>query len=238
MVTFAICEDEPYFSAKLESLLAEYGCRRKFKPLVRRFTGGEALLHSGREFDIILMDIRLPGADGLEIVQRLRECGSGSQLIFITAYPEYVFRAFDVDAVHYLVKPVSADRLFAALDKAVIRAKAARETAYLVVNAAGGSRKIAFRELLYCEAMDHQITIHTLTGEVRFFGTLDSIQEQLDSRFYRCHRSFLVNMEFVTALEPGSAVLEGGGKALVSRRKQQAFAHRLLEICRKGAMQE
>lgn len=238
MITFAICEDEPYFSEKLEMQLTEYGSRRKLQSSIHRFPGGEALLRSGRQFDIVLMDVRLPGADGMEITQCLRESGSGSQLIFITAYPEYVFRAFDVDAVHYLVKPVAEEKLFAALDKAVSRAAAARETAYLVVNTAGGSRKIDLQELLYCEAMDHQITVHTMTGEVRFFGTLDRVEEQLDSRFYRCHRSFLVNMELVTALEPGTAVLEGGGKALVSRRRQQDFARRLLEICREGATQK
>ena len=82
--------------------------------------------------------------------------------------------------------------------------------------------------------MNHQITVHTLTEQFQFFGTLDSIQDKLDDRFFRSHRSYLVNMDHVVDKQSGFAIVTGGDKVLIARRKQQEFTQHLLEICRKG----
>lgn len=233
MITVSICEDESYFVSELKKMLDEYCSLREIHVSISTFSDGEELLASNQVADIILMDIKLPTSNGMEIIRHLRDLGSDSQVIFITAFQKYVFQAFDLDAVHYILKPVSEEKLFSALDKAIKRVAANRGKTLLITSGTTASR-VPLKDILYCEAMNHQITVHTLTEQVQFFGTLDAIEEKLDERFFRCHRSYIVNMDHVIDKQPGSAIMEGGDHILISRRKQQEFTQKLLEICRKG----
>lgn len=233
MITVSICEDEAYFMDELCKLLDKYCNSREIHASISSFSNGEELLASNRMADIILMDIKLPTGNGMEIIRHLRNLGSESQVIFITAFQKYVSQAFDLDAVHYILKPVSEEKLFSAMDKAIKRVALNSGKTLLITNGTTASR-VPLKDILYCEAMNHQITIHTLTEQVQFFGTLDAIQEKLDERFFRCHRSYIVNMDHVIDKQPGSAIMEGGDHVLISRRKQQEFMQKLLEICRKG----
>ena len=233
MITVSICEDEVYFMSELNKLMDKYCDSRKIHASIVTFLDGEKLLASSQMSDIILMDIKLPGNNGMEIVLHLRERGSDSQVIFITAFQKYVFQAFDLDAVHYILKPVSEEKLFSALDKAIKRIASNNGETLLITNGTSASR-VPLKDILYCEAMNHQITVHTLTEQIQFFGTLDAMQEKLDDRFFRCHRSYIVNMNHVIDKRLGSAIMEGGDYILIARRKQQEFTKRMLEICRKG----
>jgi len=233
MLSFAVCEDEACFTTVLERLLHQYAESRKTGLAIQCFTDGEALLHSRQPFDVILMDIKLPGMNGTDIMRQLRDRGNRSQLIFTTAYPEYALEAFVLDTIHYLLKPVTAENLFPAVDRAVSRIPH-KDEKYLLLSKTGGVTKLKLKEILYCEAFDHQIIIHTLSGKIQFFGSLDALQKELDGRFFRCHRSYIANLDFVVDTEAGAAVFEGGGKALISRRKRQEFTRRLLASCRKG----
>lgn len=232
MISFAVCEDEDYFASKLETMLRQYAKRINSSLSIHRFLDGEALMQSRQPFDVILMDIRLSGEDGISVMRRLRETGNSSQLLFITAYPEYALEAFSLDTVHYLMKPVDEANLFPALDRAVKRIASEAEKVF-VLSKGNSLTKIRMNEILYCESLDHQIILHSLTGNLQFSGALDTVQKQLDGRFFRCHRSFLVNMDYVTGTDADSALLRGGGKVLVSRRRRQEFTHLLLESCRK-----
>lgn len=232
MISFAVCEDEDYFASKLETLLRQYAKEKNTGISVRRFTNGEALMQSKKPFDIILMDIMLSGEDGVTVMRRLREAGNGSQLLFITAYPEYALEAFSLDAVHYLIKPVEEANLFPALDRAVRRIASEKEKVF-VLSRGNSLIRIRMKEILYCESLGHQIILHSLTGTLQFSGTLDAVQKQLDGRFFRCHRSYLVNMDYVTEADADTAFLKGGGKAMISRRRRQEFNHFLLESCRR-----
>lgn len=233
MITVSICDDEAYFVSELKKLLDEYFSSRGICSSILAFSDGEELLASGQVLDIILMDIKFPESNGMEIVQRLRDRGSDSQVIFITAYQKYVFQAFDLDAVHYILKPISAPKLFSALDKAIKRISSDNNKTLLVSNGASASR-IPLKSILYCEALNHQITVHTQAEQFQFFGTLDSLQDKLDGRFFRSHRSYLVNMDHVIDKQTGFAIVTGGDKILIARRKQPEFTQRLLDICRKG----
>ena len=121
MVTVGICEDESWFADDLKEKTEQYLKERGLAGLVHMFENGEELLRTAGELDIVLMDIRLPGRDGMRIVKSMRDLGSGSQVIFVTSYGEYVFQAFDMDAVHYILKPVDREKLYGALDKALRR---------------------------------------------------------------------------------------------------------------------
>lgn len=231
MLIVAICEDEPYFLADLKNMAETYLRNRMLDAQILTFSSGEELLAWDGKPDILLTDIKLPGKDGMEVAEHLRNAGYDSPVIFITSYREYVFSAFDLDAVHYLLKPVKAEKLHKAMDKAVKRLGGSGEKRVLLTKGDTAFR-IRFRDILYCEVFDHQLFIHTKTENFQVSGTLDAFAKQLDSRFFRCHRSYLVNMDAVVEKREGAAIVAGGGEVLVSRRKQQEFTKRLLKACR------
>lgn len=233
MLEVVICEDDFYFADRLRELAETYLQEKKLEATLTVSQDGESLLQAGAMPDLILMDIKLPGKSGMEIMEQLRQRGSTSQVIFITAYPEHVFHAFDLEAVHYLLKPVNAQRLYPVMDKAVKRALSRKEPCLLL--AAGTEvRKLPLKEVLYCEVFGHQVLIHTATGNASFPGSLDSLEERLDSRFFRCHRSYLVNMDYVVGKEAGAAKLAGGDTVLIARRRETEFTKRLLDSCGEG----
>lgn len=232
-MTIVICEDEFHFAAHLQDIVRQYLQQKELSATVLLYSSGEEFLCSNSTPDIILMDIKLSGKNGMDTMKSLRAAGCRSQVIFITAYPEYVFQAFDVDAIQYLEKPINQTKLFSALDKAWSRAMSDQGKTILLTSRATVSR-VRIKDIVYCEVFNHQTILYTMTGRYSYSGTLDSLEPKLDNRFFRCHRSYLVNLDYVVDKEPGVAVLVGGSKVFISRRKQQEFTMRLLESCRRG----
>lgn len=226
MNSLAICEDDSYMLEKLQKIAELYVKKRNLHTNIRVFLSGEDLMKEPFSYDILLLDLKLPGIDGIEVAKRF---GGRSQIIFVTAYKEYALNAFDVGAVHYLVKPVTKEKLFLALDRATERIVRA-EPRTIVLTGNGNLKKISIDHILCCEVYDHQVCIHTADGDYEYTGSLDSLEEKLDARFFRCHRSFLVNIQHIVRQEKGMAVVAGGHKVMVSRRRQQELMRRLLSF--------
>ena len=233
-----ICEDEMYFASQLKDIINQYLHQKQYNATILFYANGEDLLYSGISPDIILMDIKLPGKNGMNIMnimKRLQENGYNSQVIFITAYQEYVFEAFDIDAIHYLEKPLNQQKFFAAMEKAWKRAVSDNAKTILLNNRAVIT-KVRLKDIVYCEVFNHQVNhqviIHTMTEQHQYFGTLDTLEKELDNHFFRCHRSYIVNLDYIVDKKPGIAVLADGRQVFVSRRKQREFAMRILESCK------
>lgn len=226
MIIVAICEDERYILEELRKKVEKYINRKSLDASIKTFMSGEELLKAKKKFDIILLDLMLPGIDGLEVA---RQISCRSRIIFVTSYREYAVEAFDANAVHYLVKPVTEERLFLALDRAVNQTEQ-MDNQSLTLMKSGKTQVIFIRDILYCEVFNHQVRIHTVHGTYDYFGTLDMLETKLDERFFRCHRSFVVNMSCVAGQEKGVAILTNGEKIFISRRKQTDFIQRLLNF--------
>ena len=226
MIVVAICEDEGYILEELRKKVEKYINRKSLDASIKTFTSGEELLKAKKKFDIILLDLMLPGIDGLEVA---RQISCRSRIIFVTSYREYAVEAFDANAVHYLVKPVTEERLFSALDRAVNQTEQMDNQALTLIKS-GKTQVIFIRDILYCEVFNHQVRIHTVHGTYDYFGTLDMLETKLDERFFRCHRSFVVNMSCVAGQEKGVAILINGERIFISRRKQADFMQKLLNF--------
>lgn len=226
MIIVAICEDERYILEELRRKVEKYINRKSLDASIKTFMSGEELLKAKKKFDIILLDLMLPGIDGLEVA---RQISCRSRIIFVTSYREYAVEAFDANAVHYLVKPVTEERLFLALDRAINQTEQ-MDNQSLTLMKSGKTQVIFIRDILYCEVFNHQVRIHTVHGTYDYFGTLDMLETKLDERFFRCHRSFVVNMSCVAGQEKGVAILTNGEKIFISRRKQTDFIQRLLNF--------
>ena len=168
----------------------------------------------------------LPGISGIEVAKQLYR---KSRIIFITFYEKYALDAFEVDAVHYLIKPVSDERLYLALDRAIGRLEQIDHKMLTLVKA-GKTRIIDIHDILYCEVFNHQVIIHTMQDAYDYPGSLDMLENELDGGFFRCHRSYIINMKYVIGREEGTAIISRGDRILVSRRKQTEFMQRLLRF--------
>lgn len=233
MLSIAVCEDERYFSDRIITLLNHYLKEKKMEASIESCASGEELLAAKPNYDIILMDIVLPGLNGIETMGRLRERGYRGQVIFITAYKRYVFQAFDVDAVHYILKPVEKEKFFSAMEKAIKRGEFDNGRSLFLVKDNLNTR-VFVKDILYCEVHDHSISVETIYGQFFCAGTLGALEEQLGGGFFRCHRSYIVNMSYVMDRNGQVATMAGGKTVYVSRRKSQEFERRLLEAGRKG----
>lgn len=231
LIQIAICEDETYMLNDIKIKINEYLKKVEIEARIFSFNSGIALIHSNEYFDIIIMDIKMSELNGMETVRLLRKDGINSQVIFVTSSNEYVFQAFDVDAVHYLMKPVSNKDLFRALDKAVKHTEEVDKQS-ITITKGGLVRIIHFRDIVYCEAIDHKIYICTSNSKVDYYGKLDTLQEELDKRFFRCHRSYIVNMNYVSGREKDFIIMTNGDRIFLSRRRQRLFSEKLLLLIR------
>lgn len=232
MITVAVCDDEPYFLIHLRKSVEHYFSIQSQDIKIFEFDNGEALLSKGQDFDLILMDFKLPGKNGMEVIEQLRREKNKCQVIFITSYQEYALQAFHVDAVHYLLKPLSDEKLYEALERSMER-MGKYDSKTLAITKGVCTEVVFLKDILYCEVLDHRLYIHTKSMTYDYLGTLEKLQKQLDSRFFRCHKSYIVNMNQIVSRQGDTATVAGGGQVLISRRRQQDFSQRLLNLVRK-----
>jgi two-component system response regulator AlgR len=225
-----IADDEPFARDRLRALLAE----QPGVEVVAEAEDGESALHACAELkpDLVLLDIAMPGIDGLEAARHLAAFEPRPAVVFCTAYDAHALSAFDAQAIDYLVKPVRPERLAAALDRARTFA-AGREHAvsgpgqsrtHLCARIRGSLRLIPIEDVHYLQAEEKYVVVHHARGEDLIEESLKSLEEEFGERFVRIHRNCLVARHELVELKRGpdghvQAVLRHGQAPLeVSRR--------------------
>lgn len=232
MLRIAICDDEPRMAEELAARLAAYLDEKRLPPCrAVRFTGGRALLKSGGRFDIIFLDIRMARPDGMETARLLRQRGFRGALIFVTVLPELVFDAFDVEACGYLTKPPDAERFRRAMDRALRTLARRTEEARVVLRRGSSCDVVPLSQIVYCEVQGRKLYIHQSGGDVlEHSETLEDFARRVDARFFRCHRSYLVNLACVRGVRAGRLLLAPDGAIPVSRLRERALTQALLRF--------
>lgn len=202
-----VVDDEPLARTRLRTLLGD--CRAPAAVVgAEAAQGTEALaLLDAQPFDVMLLDIHMPGIDGVELARLLRERPDAPAVVFVTAHAEHAVTAFELEAVDYLTKPVRAERLQQALAKAE-RTLKERRTAqgagpgqHLLIQDRGRTERIPLAEVIYLRAELKYITVRTATRSLVMDGTLGDLEERYPERFVRAHRSTLVARSAIRALE-------------------------------------
>ncbi len=233
LIRIAVCDDEEIMLLKLKAQINNYMEHQNDKFQVFSFLSAEALLKSDVIFDIIFLDIQLGGITGMEAAQRLRENGSESFIIFITALNDYVYNAFEVEASDYLLKPVRDERLSRTMDR-ILNYIERRGQNSLIIKKETSLKTIRFEDILYCEAISRKIFVHTKREQIDYYFKIGELEKQLGCDFFRCHRSYLVNLKYVCGYEEGMTILENGERIPVSRLRQQAFSKVVLDYMKAG----
>lgn len=228
MIRFALCDDEPFMLEDINGRICTYMKSRALSFEILQFSSSRQLLESALPFEILFLDILMSEPDGMETAARLRRKGFEGMIIFITGLKEYVFDAFQVEAFDYLLKPLEESRFQNTMDR--VLAAAEKQTArHILIRQGSSCRILPMDDILYCEVMGRKIYLHTKNGEIiDYYCRLDRLEQTLDSRFFRCHRSYLVNLDYVQGLKDENALVPGNCRIPVSRLRRQMLTDKLL----------
>ena len=225
----AICDDEQNQTAYLRGLVSSWAQNRSLGATVRDFGSAEAFLFAFDEdkgYDILLLDIQMGGMDGVTLARTIRATNKEVQIIFITGYMEYIADGYDVEALHYLLKPVTGEKLSAVLDRAV--EKLARNEHALFISHAGESVRIPLYEIRCLEVRQNYVTVHA-RGEYMVRKTLGEVEKELDDGFYRLGRSYIVNLKAIRKVTKTDVHLAGGLVVPLPRGQHGALNRVMIE---------
>jgi two-component system, LytTR family, response regulator AlgR len=231
-----IVDDEPLARARLRRLLAEYD---GYECIGEAGTAQDALaLLDSLQPDVLLLDIAMPQQDGISLGKHIMTRATPPAIIYVTAHPEYALEAYQASPADYLLKPVSAQRLQAALDRVGLQTKAHIEKQHQEVKLAyvqgGIKRQIAMKEILYFNAEDKYVRMVYLQGEVLLEQSLAQLEQMQPELFIRIHRQSLVNVLYLQRfyLTDGQhwlALQHTDVKLKVSRRAVSAVKSALMQ---------
>ena len=227
MVRVAVVEDDRKYAEKLQKYLEKYQTESGRRLKISYFEDGEdiAVEYKGN-FDIILMDIEMQFMNGMTAAERIREMDGEVVIIFITNTPQYAMKGYTVDALDYVLKPLSYFAFSQKIDRALTRLER-RKKKYIPVAVKGGMRKLEVTEICYVEVQDHDLIFHTTDGSFETKGSMKEVEQSLEGEpFFRCNKCYLVNLEHVEGIN-GSDLVVGGDVIQVSRSRKKEFMNRL-----------
>ncbi len=222
MLKIAICDDDIRELSRIAKLINRYQDERKFPMRYDAFSNAIELLENMRSsiYDVLLLDIVMPGLNGVQAAHEIRGFDNEIKIIFLTSSPEFAVESYAVDAHYYLMKPGTEENLFHILDRLFFDAQKSEET--LNVKSPSGIMRIPFNKLEFLEVMNKRLFFHLTDGSVKeIYGSLSDFETQLICRdeFVKVHRSYIVNMGYIEELS---------SKEIITCAKQRVPTSRLL----------
>lgn len=232
MLRVSICDDDVATLSQLEELVRQYLDPGEL--CLATYSGYGEFLTTRQYVDLLFMDIDLGDGCGIELAKEVKKTDSGTCVIFVTAHPEYVEESFEVEPVYFLVKPIRPDSFRRAMDRAMERLVAERQESRLTVTFQNRVSAVALRDISYIEFSVRSATIHAGTRVLRTYEKLSSLQQRVDSRFIQCHKSYLVNMDYVIGFQGNALELCGGVEIPVSQSRAKVTRETLLHHLTRG----
>lgn len=223
MRNIAIVEDEDLAAQALIDHIKQYEAQTGQSFQIFRFANGADFLQDYRAvYAVVFLDVQMPRMNGLETALQLRRCDKNVSIIFITNLVQYALKGYEVDAVSYLIKPVSYYD-FSMKFKKALDIYLLNEDRSFTVNTPGGLCRISTDKLMYVEIMNHRLFYHLIDDVIEMTGVLSGVEQQLSRfGFLRCNKCYLVNPKFIVKVK-GSTVQVGNNLLQISRPRRAAF---------------
>ena len=224
MIRVAFCDDDAAVLTQLAALLDRYQTARSCDLCGTAFSSPLELLaeaERGARFDILFLDILLPGESGIATAAELRQFDQNAKIIFLTSSADFAVQSYTVDAFFYQLKPIDEEPFFRLMDAALAACDREQEDS-LILRCRTGLTRVELRRLEYCEVLHRTLSFHLTDGTVlESTGSLDELCRQLSpyGGFLRPHRSYLINLEWVASLNQHAVVMESGAEIPIPRGK-------------------
>ncbi|QUO33319.1 response regulator transcription factor [Faecalicatena sp. Marseille-Q4148] len=216
-IRVALCDDEETVREYLGRLLEEWKERQNDQLQIEYFESAESFLFQYEEdkrWQLLILDIEMGKMNGVELAKKVREHNKEVQILFVTGYMDYISDGYEVEALHYLLKPVTKEKLFSVLDRARERMKKSEKALFL--QGSDETVRIPYYEIRYVEVQHNYVTIHA-AEDYTVKKTLSELEEELGDGFFRTGRSFLVNLKCVKRITKKEVSLKDGMVIPLSR---------------------
>lgn len=234
MLSIAVCDDEVIECCNMAKRIKEIMEEIKMPCIIRQFQSGGELLQTLESFDVVFLDIIMRELDGMKTAQIFRERASDKILIFVSSSKEYVFEAYDVEAFQYLLKPVDDRKLKSVLQKAVLKTES-RLQEFIIVSRERQKKKLFLDDIYYFEIKGRMVDAHGPEGIFTYYEQMGKLENKLqDKGFFRCHKSYLVNLKYVDRYNRQEVILENGEKVVIAKRRYEQFVREVLKAMRKN----
>lgn len=229
-MNIAVVDDSREDAGHLEAFLSRYHQENGLPMQVHTFLSSVEFLESFHgEYDIIYLDIEMPGSNGLEVAHEIRSRDETVAIIFITNMAQYAIRGYEVNAVDFMVKPVGYFNFVQKLEKA-LRAAEKRGTQFLLLSNGDGLYRIPPTDIFYIEKDKNYLVYHTRKGLFQQRGTIQEARQRLQGlAFSECTSGCLVNLRHVDRIGR-ETILVGGEELPVSRRMKKSFVQDYMDF--------
>ena len=214
----AICDDVEEDAQYIASTVKKWAGKCNFAVDVAIFPSADSFWFQyaeQKDYDILLLDVEMRPMNGVELAKKIRNEDTRVEIVFVTSHFELSGEGYEVDALHYLVKPVAEDKLMEVLSKAI--QKLAIDPPSVVITCNGETVKLYESNILYVEAFLHYIVIYTKNGEYKLKGQISTIAEKLSDNFYCTHRSYLVSLQHIIKITRSAVFLDNGTELPLAR---------------------
>ena len=234
MLSIAVCDDEVIECCNMAKRIREIMEEMKIPCIIRQFRGGGELLQALESFDIVFLDIIMQDLDGMKTAQAFRKKASDKILIFVSSSREYVFEAYDVEAFQYLLKPVDDRKLKNVLQKAIVKTQS-RSQEFIIVSRERQKKKLFLDDIYYFEIKGRIVDAHGPEEIFTYYEQIGELENKIrDKGFFRCHKSYLINLKYVDGYNRQEAILENGEKIVIAKRRYDEFVQEMLKVMRKN----
>lgn len=226
MLHIAIVDDEQAHRDILSEYIRQWAAKARAETDIKTYTSGEAFYFAwsdDQSCDVVFLDIMMGGTNGVSLAKTLREKGTPITIIFTTGIPDYMQEGYEVEALHYLLKPLQKEKVWQCLEKC--RERLEKQQSFVLLPAQEGLIRIAADDVLCAEAMGHCCILTCAAGTYEIKTGIQQLHRKLSEHgnFPFCHRSYLVNIQKISKITKTDLLLEGGCSVPVSRRMYDAI---------------
>ncbi len=223
MISIAIVEDQKKDADMLSGLICSYADRHGITCEVKLFADGVSFMTGYKPlYDIVFMDIQMPLSDGMSIAHKLREVDDSVSIVFVTNMRQYAVNGYEVNAVDFIIKPISRETFEIKFGR-ILRVAEQSRSSEIMITTKSEAHRVKIGDIDYVDVTNHKCVYHLRDRDIESWDSLSRIYETLKNHgFCYCNSCYLVNLDHVDGIE-GDNVIIRGNKLKISRAKRRSF---------------